>query len=249
MKRLVARLSFALLGGVALLALGPVSPALAVPVQATLHLAGIHPADVEPHEGTFTASVPLCASGSWLGSGGGTRVFTCKDGTGTFKANFAGEFEHTTGAVGPWTISGGTGNYAAVRGKGMATTDFSTGEKTSPITFNTTWSGIIDFDATAPTGSITKVKIVRSSKPPGKWTVRVSFSARDNEESSPVTFSATATAAGSLLSSRTGPITAGTGSFTVAFRPGKRLRLLRVEIELIDQWANVTTIKKTIRLR
>ncbi|MDQ2965543.1 MAG: hypothetical protein M3R57_06820 [Chloroflexota bacterium] len=250
MKSLIARLPIAVVGGVALFALGPVSPALTASTQVTLHLAGTHPADVDLHKGTFTASPPLCASGSWLGNGEGRRVFTCNDGTGTFTASFAGELEHRTGATGRWTIASGTGNYAALRGKGTATIDFSTGdETTSPITFTDTWSGIVDFDATAPTGSITEAKVVRSLH--GRWSVKVSFRARDNEKSSPVTFRAITTAGGSYVAGRTGTITAETGSFTftVAFRPGKRIRLLRIEIELTDQWGNLTTIKRSVRLR
>jgi len=247
MKSFIPRLPIVVLTALVVVALTRASPALATPTQVTMHLAGTHSTEADRHEGTFTASPPLCASGNWLGNGAGSRVFTCTDGTGTFTASFAGSLEHRTGATGPWTISSGTGNYAALRGKGTATIDFSTGENASPITFTDTWNGIVDFDATAPTGSITGVKVVRSSTPRGRWSVKVSFRARDNDESNPVTFRATATAE-SFLASRTGTITAERASVTVAFHPGRRIRLLRVEIELADQWGNRTTIKRSVKL-
>ena len=104
----------------------------------------------------------------------------------------------TQGACGPWTITSGTGTYTALRGKGTATIDSSTGENTSPIIFSDSWSGAVDFDATAPTGSFTAIKLAHPRTSRGRWHVTVFFSARDNVDANPVSFSATATA-GSLL--------------------------------------------------
>jgi len=227
---------------------GPTPSALAAPTQVRLHLDGSHPVGVDYHQGTFTASAPLCPSGSWLGNGAGSRVFTCADQSGSFTASFQGELEHTQGASGPWTITTGTGTYTALRGKGTATIDSSTGENTSPIIFSDTWTGVVDFDATAPTGSVTAVKVARPHTSRGRWYVTVFFSARDNVDANPVSFSATATA-GPFFASNSGTITSGTGSFTLAFHPAKRTRLLRLVIELSDPWGNATTIKKNVRLR
>jgi hypothetical protein len=248
MRRLIPSLSIAFVGAAVLFALGPAGTATAAPAQTTLHLDGTHPADADRHEGTFTASSPLCTSGSWLGNGAGHRVFTCADGTGTFTASFNGELEHVAGLTGPWAISRGTGNYTALRGAGTGTIDSSTGENVSRITFAETWSGIADFDATPPTGSVNAVKIVRPATPAGRWIVKVSLGARDNEPSNAVTFGATASA-GTFYTSRAGTINAGTGSFTIAFRPAKRTRLLQLEIVLSDRWNNQSTIKRSIRLR
>src|SRR5216684_7894580 len=164
MNKLVTRLCLTLIGAAALAALPALSPASArvtAPTPVTLHLDGTHPVAVDYHQGTFTAPPPLCPSGSWLGNGSGTRVFTCADGSGTFTASFNGQLEHAQGATGPWTIPGGTGAYTMLRGEGTATVDSSTGINSSPITFADTWTGSVDFDATAPTGSITAVKVAR----------------------------------------------------------------------------------------
>jgi hypothetical protein len=227
---------------------GPPPSAFAAPTQVKLQLDGTHPVDADYHQGTFTASPPLCPSGSWLGNGANGRVFTCADQSGTFTASFQGELEHTQGANGPWTITSGTGTYTALRGKGTATIDSSTGVNSSPITFTDTWTGTVDFDTTPPTGSVTAAKIARPHTPRGRWHVTVSFSARDNVDANPVSFSATATA-GPFFASKSGTITSGTGSFTLTFHPTKRTRLLRIAIELSDPWGNASTIKKNVRLR
>ena len=233
--------------GVALCA-GPAPSAFAAPTQVKLHLDGTHPVDADQHQGTFTASPPLCLSGSWLGNGAGSRVFTCADGSGSFTASFRGELEHTQGASGPWTITSGTGTYITLRGKGTATIDSSTGENTSPIIFSDAWSGAVDFDDTPPAGSVTDVKVARPHTSRGRWHVNVFFSARDNVDANPVSFSATATA-GPFFASKSGTITSGTASLTVAFHPAKRTRLLRIAIELSDPSGNASTIKKNVWLR
>lgn len=222
-------------------------PASAAPMQVTLSLSGMHPLGQDAHQGTFTASGPLCSSGSWLGSGEGTRVFTCSDRSGTFTASFAGELEHTAGATGSWSITSGSGHYTTLRGKGSGHVDSSTGGSTPPITFNDTWMGVVDFDATAPTGSITAAKVVRPHRAHGLWKVRVSFAARDNVDGSPVSFHWIA-AAGTFEADRNGTVTTGTGSFTFAFRRSKGTHLLQIQIFLQDPVGNESTLKKNVRL-
>jgi hypothetical protein len=229
------------------LCVGPAPSALAAPTQVRLHLDGTHPVDGDYHQGTFTASPPLCPMGSWLGNGSGSRVFTCADGSGTFAADFNGVLEHVQGATGPWTITSGTGTYTALRGKGTARIDSSTGVNSSPIVFNDSWTGSVDFDATAPTGSVTAIKITHAGTSHGRWRVTVFFSAQDNVGGNPVSFRATG-AAGDYSATKSGTIISGSGSFTLAFHPTKRT-LLRVAIMLSDPWGNASTIKKNVRLR
>jgi hypothetical protein len=201
------------------------------------------------HRQHLTAPPPLCPSGSWAGNGAGGRIFTCADGSGTITANFVGDLEYVQGATGPWTITGGTGTYTALRGKGTGTIDSSTGDN-PPVSFSETWTGTVDFDATAPTGSITSVKITRPSSSHGHWKVKVVFSARDNVASNPVSFTATATA-GAYSTTRSGTISSATSpsTLTFTFHPARQTRLLHLQILLSDPWSNQRTIKKTVRLR
>jgi hypothetical protein len=96
------------------------------------------PEEGEPF-GTFTASDPLCPSGTFVdqfvGGGGAFRsgrvfyhgftvrkVFTCADGSGTFTILFHPQFTPATPAgceeAGPFAVIGGTGDYAQLRGHG-----------------------------------------------------------------------------------------------------------------------------------
>lgn len=240
----VMALAATLAAAAAMLAL----PASAAPTQVTLSLSGMHPLGQEAHQGTFTASGPLCSSGSWLGSGEGTRVFTCSDQSGTFTASFAGELEHTAGATGPWSITSGSGPYTTLRGKGSGHIDSNSGGSTPPITFNDTWTGVVDFDATAPTGSITAAKVVRPHRAHGLWKVRVSFAAHDSVDGGPVSFHWIA-ASGTFAKDGNGTVTTGTGSFTFAFRRSQATHLLQIQISLQDPVGNESSVKKNVRLR
>ena len=89
--------------------------------------------------GTFTATAPLCPSGTFIdqfvGGGGAFRsghvffhantvlkTLTCADGSGTFTILFHPQFSPATPAAceeaGPFAVVGGTGVYAQLRGHG-----------------------------------------------------------------------------------------------------------------------------------
>jgi hypothetical protein len=84
--------------------------------------------------GTFTATEPLCPSGTFVdefvGGGGGDlyhafsvrKLFTCDDGSGTFTILFHPQFSPATPAscqeAGPFSVVGGTGDYTTLSGHG-----------------------------------------------------------------------------------------------------------------------------------
>jgi hypothetical protein len=225
-----------------------VSPASATPTAVTFHLDGTHPVDADYHRGTFTAPPPLCPSGTWQGNGQGSRVFTCADGSGTFTALFQGELEHTAGASGPWSIVAGTGAYVILRGRGTATITSSTGVNSSPITFSDTWTGLVEFDATAPTGRFTGVKITRPHARGGVWKLRVGFVAHDDIEGNSISYIATAVSYGSFYATRTGTVGPGTTILSFRFRKRAGMRRLEVDIQLLDPVGNATTIRHVVKL-
>src|SRR5215213_4092074 len=96
------------------------------------------PEEGEPF-GTFTATEPLCPSGTFVDEfvgGGGAfmsdkffygastvrKMFTCADGSGTFTILFHPQFTPATAGgcdqAGPFAVIGGTGDYAQLRGQG-----------------------------------------------------------------------------------------------------------------------------------
>jgi len=96
------------------------------------------PEEGEPF-GTFSASAPLCPSGTFvdeqIGGGGAFRsghvfyhgftvlkTFTCADSSGTFTILFHPQFTPATPAgceeAGPFVVISGTGTYSQLRGQG-----------------------------------------------------------------------------------------------------------------------------------
>ena len=99
----------------------------------------IFPGGGEEPFGTFTASDPLCPSGTFVDEqvgGGGAfnsgrvfyhsftvrKTFTCADASGTFTILFHPQFTPATPPdceeAGPFAVVGGTGAYAQLRGSG-----------------------------------------------------------------------------------------------------------------------------------
>jgi hypothetical protein len=229
------------------LALTAVIPASATPTAVTVHLDGTHPPDSDYHQGTFTAPSPLCPSGAWQGNGQGSRVYTCADGSGTFTANFNGYLEHTAGASGPWSIVGGTGTYATLRGRGTATIDSSTGPNGNPITFSDTWQGVVDFDNVAPAIKVQRATATRLPKPRGGYLLHLSFACPDNVTGNTLSYRVVVGTAASDLATRTGKTTAA-ASLSLRVRPPRSARFLRVEITATDPVGNVRTITRRVRL-
>jgi hypothetical protein len=124
-----------LLAALACLALGAPSAHAQAP---TIVTDITFPEEGEPF-GTFTASAPLCPSGTFVdefvGGGGAFRSghvfyhsstvrkhFTCADDSGTFTILFHPQFTPATPPdceeAGPFAVVGGTGAYAQLRGSG-----------------------------------------------------------------------------------------------------------------------------------
>jgi hypothetical protein len=138
--------------------------ASAAPTALTLHYNGAHlhdaslPAGVR-HVGRFTASAPFCATGTAtdvrdveIEPLSVMRVHTCDDGSGSVTAWMPGVLgEH--GGNGTWQIVDGTGRYATLRGVGTYTGHIISGDPQVPesVVYETSWQGIVDFDAVAPT--------------------------------------------------------------------------------------------------
>ena len=125
--------------------------------ETTITTAITFPEEGEPF-GTFTATEPLCPSGTFVdefvGGGGDFRsgrfysaftirkTLTCDDGSGTFTIQFHPQFNPTTpescDQAGPFAVIGGTGDYATLSGHGDFCV-FGTGENTATETFTGTF--------------------------------------------------------------------------------------------------------------
>ena len=127
--------------GLLLAALGALALAVvpaAYAQEPTITTSITFPEEGEPF-GAFTALEPLCPSGTFVdefvGGGGAFRsgsvvyhastvrkTFTCDDGSGTFTILFHPQFSPVTPTsceeAGPFSVVGGTGDYATLRGHG-----------------------------------------------------------------------------------------------------------------------------------
>jgi hypothetical protein len=125
------------------------------PVTLTLAVDFTEPA---PH-GTFTASAPLCSSGTFVTEvvGGGPprptpapafaftgrQHFTCADSSGAFVIQFHPQSNPKQPLPsGPWAALGGTGAYVGLDGSG----EFSIVAFTSPTTAIASFTGDVHFD-------------------------------------------------------------------------------------------------------
>lgn len=246
-------------GIAALVTAAPSRSSSAATRTVTLNLSGSHPSGQNHHEGTFTATAPLCPKGTWLGDseedGDGLRDFTCANGSGTFTADFVGDSEHYVGnddpkhpGSGPWTISAGTGKWKKLRGKGTATTLTSTGPSSSPIVFTSVWKGIVDFDTTGPTVKVVSIKVKRAATRRGTSGVTVSFTAKDNVRGNPLTYRVSATS-GQYFEAKLGNVSGARTTVAFAVDGKEADRTLELNIHVFDQWQNETLITKTVKLR
>ena len=121
--------------------------------EATITTNIIFPEEGAPF-GTFTATEPLCPSGTFVDEfvAGGRgelvsvatirKTLTCDDGSGTFTILFHPQFTPATpescGQAGPFAVVGGTGDYARLSGHGDFCV-FGTGENTAIETFTGTF--------------------------------------------------------------------------------------------------------------
>ena len=188
--------------------------------------------------GTFTAQEPLCPAGTFRDIGGllGIKVrHTCADGSGTF------DFE-TSGLAGEWRFApGGTGRYATLRGSGRCDITF-----IDDNTFSRTCEAVADFDSTAPSAGIERLRLSRAGR---AYSVRMTFRAADNVAENVVSFRADVLAAGRRIGSKSGAAADGTTTVALKVRPAKRARRLTVVLRVADPLGNARTVSRSMRLR
>jgi hypothetical protein len=232
--------------------------AAAAPSSFTLQFSGSHiPDATRPaglrHEGRFTASAPFCPAGTavdtkQLDDGVTLTVFrthTCDDGTGTFTA-FMPEVRGEHGGIGSWKIVEGTGRYATLRGVGTYMGHIVSGDPNlfETIVYTTSWQGVVDFDAAAPTvtASATAKKL---SKPKRTYSVRTTLDAHEG----PITYSVDIRAGKSFLALKQGTATSGQAKTSARIRAPRGARTVTVIVTATDAVGNEGATTLSVRLR
>lgn len=186
--------------------------------------------------GTFTAAAPLCPSGTVTDIGGLVGIktrHTCADGSGTF------EFE-TSGGASVWRFSaGGTGRYATLRGSGTCHVTV------NDDAFVRTCEAVADFDNTAPTVRIERLRISRAGRAEA---MQMTFNMTDNVAANPVSYRVAVLAAGRRIGSKAGTRAGGTMAIVIKVRPPKRARRLTVVLRVVDPLENARSVSRSVRL-
>ena len=207
------------------------------------------------HEGAFTASAPFCSSGYAvdlaLQPPTELRQFTCADGSGSITARKVimradAQFTHEEAV---WAIVEGTSRYSMLRGKGTAVLDTVSGDPANHITtsFDETWNGVIDFDVTRPTVTISQSSAKRLQRPKGAYVLRIAFSARDGSAGNAVAYAMTVSGGGAFVR-RSATTTTGAVSIMFRMRPEKGTRRLRLTLVASDPVGNETRVVRRLRL-
>ncbi|MEK6273743.1 MAG: hypothetical protein AABM30_00220 [Actinomycetota bacterium] len=213
--------------GVGAIAVG--RPALAIPSPMTWTDLGARGEST----GTFTAAEPLCPSGTFKdieAAIGLKSVHTCTDGSGTF------EFEAIGNSPGSFT-GGGTGRYATLRGSGPCRVTVN-----DDGTFVRTCNVVADFDNTAPSARIERLRLSRVGR---AVRMQVTFATADNVAENAVSYRLQAVAAGRRLATRAGTTAGGTVRMALTVRPPRRARRVTISLRVADPLGNARTVARS----
>jgi len=224
--------------------LGVTTVARATPTQVQLVLDGRHErTGPDIHQGTFTASAPICASGAWWATGselGDSKRMTCDGGTGTFLILSRGD-NHEDGSTGTWAIAAGTGRYANLRGRGTWTNKV-IADPTVIVRFVNTLQGTVDFDGLPPSVRITQATAARVGA--GKRTFRIvlGFTTADDVAGNRVSYTLYVKDESVQLATRTGTTNAGLVRLSLLVKTRPSTRRLHVVVFAADPWGNSRSV-------
>jgi hypothetical protein len=237
-----------------LLALIAGGGASAAPPAFQLVFDGHHNASLT-HEGSFTSSLALCASGSAedvsVNSTTDTAVrrFSCPGGS-EFTASVSPlPAEH--GGTGQWQIVSGSGSLASLRGRGTFSSTRLAGRSDDPatITFRSTWQGVADFDTVPPTIAVTKVTVRKLRRPSGAYNLRVVAAFPGDAAVSYVLQVADPRKPLNAFVYKVGQATNGGLTVIARIRPPKSTRSVEIKLQASDPVGNEASGVKAVRLR
>jgi hypothetical protein len=173
------------------------------------------------------------------------RTHTCDDGTGTFTA-FMPTVRGEHGGGGSWKIVEGTGRYATLRGVGTYTGHIVSGDadRFETIVYTTSWQGVVDFDAVAPTLTASATA-KRLPKPSRAYSVRAVVDAHEG----PVTYSVDFRAGKVLLALKRGTAASGRVTTDARFRAPRGVPTVSVIVKVADVVGNESATTLSVRLR
>jgi hypothetical protein len=226
--------------------------ASAAPAQQMIMLTGTWDPIIAPDlarvGGNFASRGKFCSGGSFENRQDGTpdflksftRTFTCVDGRGSITVDAEGTREDRRGGKGTWRIASGAGPYARLRGRGTWRTTAA-----GVIDFNSTWTGLTDFDTAPP-----RLRIIRADSvgQAGRYTVKVVVRARDNVSANAVAYSLTAFAGRRPLARRKGTTRGRDITARLVVRLARPVPAIRVVLEAEDPVGNRAVAARRVAL-
>ena len=205
-------------------------------------------------QGTFAASGLLCPAGAAADVTHefpfpevAVRSFTCGDGSGSVSFRI-GSFtaEEAADGGGTWSIVGGTGRYAALRGKGTWTTVGVDLDRPEWPSVRTRLTGIAAFDTQAPRIAVRRSTVTGKS---GARVLRFSFTAPDDVAANAVSYRITTLAGLQVLAEREGTTAAGrVVALTAPIHPANGTRRVTVVVTVADPLGNERRLARLIAL-
>jgi len=205
--------------------------------------------------GGFSAVAPVCAAGAgvderYVHPDGVVREHTCADGSGSFTAILSPAVAELGGA-GEWRIVGGTGRYADLRGQGAFAGEFVSGSpsREETVSFRTTWTGLVGFDASAPVLGQLRLSVARRAGD-GPYVLRVSFRASDDSPDSRIRYVVLPSSGSRALPFAQGRARSGRTSLALRFGAVYRTDLpIVVEIRVSDALGNERRVVRSVRFK
>jgi hypothetical protein len=117
------------------------------------------------------------------------------------------------------------------------------------LVFRSTWSGVVDLDASPPQLAVLGAKVQKLTTPPNARRLTLALSLKDANAVSYLLTVDDRRSPPNVLAARSGRTTKGTLTITVRVRPKIGTRYLRIELEADDAVGNASTVKKVVRLR
>lgn len=199
------------------------------------------------HTGTFTASAPFCARGTFvdrtfdaLDGAEDTRVYTCADDSGALIVAAEAYYEHNYPNTDTWRVLDGTGRYVGLRGKGTFHGELLTGDVEDPhsTTFRSTLTGYADYDGSAPTIALTGLTATKLRRPAGTYSLRFTLLTRDNGNTVSYMVAVEPAGGGPYLAQKQGSTASGRVTMSLRVRPARGTRSVVLQLWAADPIGN-----------
>jgi hypothetical protein len=199
----------------------------------------------------FTSKAPFCESGSAAYVDIGVRRFACADGSGSITLELLDiGFPQASFGDGDWSILEATGQYAGLRGRGTFRSE-ALSEDEFGFAFRTTYQGVADADAVAPTIAVANLKASKVKGKKGVYTIPVALDIRDNVGDNPVTYRVIVrreSDTGPWLASKSGEAIGGISFELRVRRPNERVRAVLIRTTAMDPVGNESSLDAWVKL-